>query len=721
MKKVARSSWQREEDVIRTLISQQDYQVIQSRPVNTEKKLIDNCEIIVSVTGESPKTRKDSQTIEQKIYKKHKKYRDKVHIDVNLPTITEDKTGVLSDSKISEDCEEDYDQNQKINDTRSLLNNHESKVTKVVKTETSTITATTTTTTTTITGVKSQTNPNSTSEPIKTRFYDDFNWGYIPSANSNQNDPNANRPALKDIVKSKEDEFLAEPALELLPGTVEVPQITKTTSILEDRGRSRERTRQVRIAPNPSNSSPKRSIVDPRRSAMSPTRTAMSPDRSFDHPIKSDSSPGRRVTPSREQIRKETEETVKKALAVMKNRKSSANKQTKQQAPKEQERVPVLKRPKAAKLSKRSRSLTNNKVADCSSLRTNQTNYTSMDNLRCLTKDVENVRATGPNGSVVRLPEEKHACRPMSAPVTPRTLLINENQQENSNRKNIENIRAMPRITNPLEVESRFSCLTKQIRFTPILRVSEPSLANRPKSEPAKNLSTTNRRILPRPPTKSATESSANNFHKRRILPPTPEKNVQIRSQPTTPTHELQSMTIREFHARRLVRSSNSNHNNQGEVCEKRLKLEDLTPLLNYLKLVRDYPREYVKIKQAGRNHSGLQGITFQTSHAAYIDTNSLVVQAAYEVGSQRQSSATLKRYPENRKSTHLPPELTDKNHDLSNLEKAKSIAEMWLNGLSSAQAIRAKDLALEKLSQTDKSTRETEKFCRYFKAVSSH
>ncbi|CAD5119027.1 DgyrCDS7677 [Dimorphilus gyrociliatus] len=692
VKKVARSSWQREEDVIRTLISQQDYQVIQSRPISTEKKLIDNCEITVSVTGESPKTRKDARTIEHQHFKKHKKYRDKVHVDVNLPTINEDKTSIVTDTKNSDNVQEDSNtsNNETLKKDAPIMNGHVERI-------------------------STATEPP---KPAKPRTFDDIDWNYSYLSNSNRKDPNAKRPALNDIVKNQEDEFHSEPTLELLPGTVEVPQTVKTTSILEERGRSRDRHRQVRIAPNPSNSSPKRSVVDPRRSAMSPTRTAMSPDRSFNNPIKSEASPDRyQAPPSREQVRRDTEETVKKALSIMKNRKSSATKQTK--SVKEQERVPVLKRPKAAKLTKRSRSLTNNKVADCSSLRTNHTSYTSMDNLRSLSRDVENVRATGPTGSVVKLPESKQKTRPMSAPVTPRTMMTNERKLSEKVQKNIDNVRAMPESVHPREVENRLTHLTKQIRFTPILRISEPSLTNRPKSEPAKNLSSTNRRILPRPPTKSANENSSSSYQRRRVLPSTPEKNLQIRSQPTTPTYELQSST-RDFSTRRLVRPSTSNHNNQ-EVCEKRLKLEDLTPLLNYLKLVRDCPREYVKIKQAARNHSGLQGITFQTSNLAYIDTNSLVVQAAYEVGSQRQSSATLRKYPDNRKISYHSQQFSDQSQDLSNLERAKSIAEMWLNGLSSAQAIRAKDLALEKLSQSDKSVRETEKFCRYFKAVSSH
>ncbi len=188
-----------------------------------------------------------------------------------------------------------------------------------------------------------------------------------------------------------------------------------------------------------------------------------------------------------------------------------------------------------------------------------------------------------------------------------------------------------------------------------------------------------------------------------------------------------------------------------GDEYENRSVKVDPRPIIEYLKLVQEHPEQYIAMRNAVLEGSSkpvqfLTGAGEAYSRGQHYPPTpeSLVVQAAYELGCKNKPLSCLqyevhmcmcKSKPKPvpkilQKKTLIKggrPEKKDTNETswadlkarMSKVEKKRVEVEFWIRKLSTAQVVKAREIALRELGEENGSIRRwwlSQKYCRYLR-----
>ena len=179
--------------------------------------------------------------------------------------------------------------------------------------------------------------------------------------------------------------------------------------------------------------------------------------------------------------------------------------------------------------------------------------------------------------------------------------------------------------------------------------------------------------------------------------------------------------------------SIRSTRSRSGSATSSRKTPEvDPKPLINFLKLVKTHPDEYVKMKQNGYTSDiDLRLVSFARIYNNFTTKENIVQTAANEVHSRflEQTSPVTEKITDLKNPKRLDvyqKQLTAENNQneqvnkdgLSELQQSRRQVEKWLSTLSMTHILKARDLALAEVdeNQNDNSWWEVNKSCRYLR-----
>ena len=173
---------------------------------------------------------------------------------------------------------------------------------------------------------------------------------------------------------------------------------------------------------------------------------------------------------------------------------------------------------------------------------------------------------------------------------------------------------------------------------------------------------------------------------------------------------------------------------------------ENAQRIVEYLQYVKENPEEYVAMRAAAAEETssgkpvkvliGLAQAYSKASHN-FIEPQSLVLQAAYELGLKHQLPvcSKLEQYERRRLKRILTAVRTKTSKDkpktpqqkpaevrkpkVTDMEQFHAEIETWLKGLTTMQMLKAREMALKHMGESEKSIRKwwvAQKNCRYLR-----
>ncbi len=197
-----------------------------------------------------------------------------------------------------------------------------------------------------------------------------------------------------------------------------------------------------------------------------------------------------------------------------------------------------------------------------------------------------------------------------------------------------------------------------------------------------------------------------------------------------------------------------------GDEYENRRVKVDPRPIIDYLKLVQEHPEQYLAMRNTSRRMSDVSAVEGSCKPVQFLTgageaysrgqhypptPESLVVQAAYELGCKNkplaclqyevhmcmcksktkpvpkllQKKSLIKGGKSERKEPSSETTWAELKARMSKVEKKRVEVEFWIRKLSTAQVVKAREIALRELGEESASIRRwwlSQKYCRYLR-----